>query len=155
MNAKSLGLVVHDKTRKNTQRGSRTTHSEAQRCTEIHEESEVFAMKAPKRFLSLLTAAVTVATMLPAYLTEWKIPVPAEAAGDPGANLTIDFNYETDKGVTSPEQSLASIGAESNFTDGKISKEQMQTYYDPAAPVGDRLLSYRFAGRCTGHNTAF
>ena len=62
-------------------------------------------MKA-KRILSMLSACVMTATMLP-NLPQLAIP----ASADHDYNLTIDFDYETKNGITTPQQALQSIGA--------------------------------------------
>ena len=60
-----------------------------------------------KRILSVLLAVIMAMTMLP-----WSsLPSPLFAAGDP-TDLTIDFDYEANNGVTSANDALRLLGEE-------------------------------------------
>ncbi len=75
-------------------------------------------MHTRSRFLSLMFA-VTLTASMASYLPGLPAPPEIQAAAadteeepDASTNMTIDFNYETNKHVTTPDESFLRIGAE-------------------------------------------
>lgn len=78
-------------------------------------------MKMKSRLLSMMTAAMMTVSMLPANALQLTA---SASSGKSTTNLTIDFGYEARNGVTTPEDTLLKLGAESLTYDDKMSKTE-------------------------------
>ena len=85
-------------------------------------------MKKRSRFLSMITAVMMAASMLPAYGSQ--LAASASSSEKSTTNLTIDFNYGKDNNISTPEDTLKQLGAKSIISKGDMSQSEWEALYN-------------------------